>query len=130
MNPNGALPRMVFIAGLLALLGGAVFFLSGNPQEPESPFDPRVAIEDCAKRGGSVRTGGMLGSEICFVPYADAGKTCRDGDDCEGNCLLAPIGPTDASSEAVTGRCEPRRPTFGCYGVVEDGRLKHRLCVD
>lgn len=129
MDPAGALPRMVFIAGLLALLGGAVFFLAGNPRAPENPTGVRVPVEDCAAHGGAIRTGGMLVSNVCFVPYADAGKTCRDGDDCQGRCLIDRTGLTLAYGEAATGQCERESPTIDCLGVIEDGRLADSTCV-
>lgn len=85
--------------------------------------------EACAVKNGEVRQEGLLGTWRCVVPYADAGKACRDKADCEGKCLLG------AESDAVTGAdatgvCQANDSPFGCYAEIVDGKVAAALCVD
>jgi hypothetical protein len=67
------------------------------------------------------------------IRYADAGKTCKGGEDCLGPCLSdAPDDWTaDPAGTPVAGKCEAEKNTFGYFGVVESGKLTEGyLCVD
>lgn len=85
--------------------------------------------EACAAKGGEVRQEGMLGTWRCVVPYADAGKACRDKADCEGKCLLPPESEAVTGGEA-TGACQANDSPFGCYAEVIDGKVAGAVCVD
>lgn len=85
--------------------------------------------EACAARGGEVRQEGMLGTYRCTVPYADAGKTCRDKADCEGKCLLSPESKA-ATGEEASGACQANDSPFGCHAEIVDGKVAAALCVD
>ncbi|EDL48119.1 hypothetical protein [Erythrobacter sp. SD-21] len=100
--------------GMPALPGGAM-----------SAEDRRA----CEGQGGTVERRGMAQTELCVTPYADAGKACTDGDQCDGRCIAegqvgAPHG------EPVTGICQRDDRLFGCFGIVEDGAIEAGLCVD
>lgn len=83
----------------------------------------------CTKAGGTVERRGMAQTEVCVTPYADAGKICTDGDQCTGRCIAeGRVG--SAPGETVTGICQRDDQLFGCYGIVEDGRIEAGLCVD
>lgn len=83
----------------------------------------------CAARNGEVRQEGLLGTWRCVIPYADAGKACRDKTDCEGKCLLPPDSDAVTGAEA-TGACQANDSPFGCYAEVVDGKVAAALCVD
>lgn len=84
----------------------------------------------CDARGGRMQRAGMLGRWRCTVSYADAGKRCTDGDQCQGDCLLPDgRGPADPNA-AVAGQCQADDNPFGCKITVEDGRVGAGLCVD
>lgn len=85
--------------------------------------------EACAAKRGEIRQEGLLGTWRCVVPYADAGKACRDKADCEGKCLLPPES-TAATDEEATGACQANDSPFGCYAEIVDGRVAAALCVD
>lgn len=85
--------------------------------------------EACAAKGGEVRQEGMLGTYRCTVPYADAGRICRDRSDCEGKCLLGPDSEA-ATGEEATGACQANDSPFGCYAELVDGKVAAALCVD
>jgi len=83
----------------------------------------------CAARGGELKQVGRMQSWQCVVSYADAGKRCTDGDDCQGDCRVE--GNTGLAAGAETaGVCQATSDRFGCYATVEDGRTRGTLCVD
>jgi hypothetical protein len=89
---------------------------------------------------------GISETETCICKTKDAGKVCRDGAECEGNCLLA----GDAKFEVVvpgppprgfyTGKCSDYDTTFGCHRSIPNGVRAHgpviaeeasqHMCVD
>lgn len=96
------------------------------PSDRAMTADQRAA---CTKAGGTVERRGMAQTELCVTPHADAGKICTDGDQCTGRCIAeGQVG--SAPGETVTGICQRDDQLFGCYGIVEDGRIEAGLCVD
>lgn len=102
---------------------------------PENmPTPPGMLLSEkdkanCLANGGTVERRGMMQAETCVTAYSDAGKVCRDGDDCEGKCLsYGQVG--SPPGEQVEGICERDDRTFGCFGIVEDGAIEAGLCVD
>ena len=81
----------------------------------------------CTAAGGTMRPVCMMGTVQCVVPYADAGRTCRDGDDCQGDCRAETM---ESQRGPVTGRCQANSDPCGCYANVEDGHVDAALCVD
>jgi hypothetical protein len=66
----------------------------------------------------------------CVLKFADAGKACKDGDDCAGDCLAkndAGFAPTGATA---TGVCAVNDDPCGCKQTVEDGRATAAICID
>ena len=86
-------------------------------------------MEDCTRRGGEVRRGGMFGSPVCIVPYADAGRACRDSDDCEGECRY-PAEARPKVGQRVMGQCQADSSPFGCFTGVENGKAEATICND
>ncbi len=103
--------------------GGGTAPPAGTPVE--SPHTLNAA--QCRQAGGTMRPVCMMGTVQCVIRYADAGRTCRDGDDCQGNCRAETMEP---SRGPVTGRCQATSDPCGCYANVEDGRVDAALCVD
>ena len=64
-----------------------------------------------------------------MVAYPDAGKVCRDGDDCLGDCRV-PDGVIVPDGRPVEGRCVASSDRFGCYTRVEDGVAQAAICID
>ena len=83
----------------------------------------------CTTRGGTMQAVGRMQSMQCVIAYADAGKTCTDGDQCQGDCRIEGNDGLDAGS-SVTGQCQASSNGFGCFTRVEDGRATATLCVD
>ncbi len=86
-----------------------------------SGFDPERFEREkaaCERRGGWVARGGLAGTHVCFEKTRDAGKACREADDCEGLCL------------ARSRSCAPIRPLFGCHEILAENGMPVTLCID
>jgi hypothetical protein len=90
-----------------------------------STVDPAA----CSAKGGEIRPVCLLGRPMCVAPYADAGKSCSDSDDCQGRCKADPAGGS-APGKKANGVCEANNDPCGCFGLVEDGVIQPTLCVD
>lgn len=93
---------------------------------PKATADEKAA---CAATGGEVRRAGMRGYETCIRKMPDAGKVCRDGDECAAGRCLAANASTPFDQE-TTGTCAPTDNVFGCFTAVKDGYPAPTLCVD
>ena len=83
----------------------------------------------CAARGGEMKQVGRLQSWQCVIRYADAGKRCTDGDQCQGDCRIE--GNTGIAAGAVTaGVCQATSDRFGCHATVQGGKAGPTLCID
>jgi hypothetical protein len=84
---------------------------------------------DCFKVGGEWRKPGPWPRETCMVPYADGGKTCYAGLQCEaGDCLYS-SGPSNKTIVAV-GKCPKYQIYFGCIQKVHFGITGNAVCLD
>ena len=115
---------MRLILAVLALLTAPLATACAPPPTPEE-----IAAADCASRGGTMERVGRMQSLQCVVKYADAGRPCRTGSDCLGDCR------TEASvavleGRATTGVCQVDTNRFGCFTTIEDGKAQATLCVD
>ena len=131
------------IVAALALSGCAWFHPPAVP-EPEiaapSPAYQRVEVANqiatpaeraaCDAVGGEISRQGLLGWEQCVQTYPDAGKACRGESDCEGTCRADPGNQSVAPGEPATGTCQTVDVPFGCYAMIEDGKMGYTLCVD
>lgn len=102
-------------------------FDDGFPPKPS-----QAEFEDCTSKGGEMGRQGMAGGYMCVISYADAGKSCTDGSECEsGICLVdSDKSHFNLQSQNVTGVCKADNIPFGCYTTIENGKIGHGLCVD
>jgi len=136
---------VIAAAGVLILLGACA--PRAEPaadvaQAPSAETPTAEARAACQARSGEMQRVGLLGSWQCIVRYADAGKRCTDGDQCQGDCRAEvnlpppPPGPpvvpekTSPVPPATEGVCQADSNQFGCYGVIEDGKAAAMICVD
>ncbi len=121
--------RALLLLPLLAVLA----FAQAPPERREPVQFDDAARTRCEAQGGRVATAGLSGDDMCALPYADAGRSCTDGSQCMGDCLLdeASLGgkPPRHGSRAV-GQCQALAYPYGCRNLIEDGRLTLGLCVD
>ena len=115
----------------LALVGAlALASCAPAPVTDETPGATQtLTAAECTARGGQMRPVGRMQSVRCVLRYADAGKRCTDGDQCQGDCRVeGNSGLTPGA--AVTGVCQATSDRFGCHTPVEDGKAGATLCID
>lgn len=79
-----------------------------------------AAKEACQKCQGVWGRFGVNKLEACNCKTSDAGKTCSDGDDCQGYCLFQRYD-SDGREE---GLCSETQRLVGCYGIIFHGASK------
>jgi hypothetical protein len=118
------------------------------PSAPAAPI-PRTRPETkeaCDACSGLWARHGIRDVETCICRTSDAGRACRDGADCEGQCLVAPdaafevADPGPPQKGFYVGRCSDYDTTFGCIRVIAKGAKKRgpkpaeeaarQICVD
>ena len=72
---------------------------------------------------------GRLQTLQCVIAYADAGKSCRSGADCAGDCR-AEQGLDISPGQQAAGFCQATSDQFGCSTRVENGRAQSTICID
>jgi hypothetical protein len=105
--------------------------------------------EACRSCDGVWGKQGIAQIEGCNCRARDAGRACRDGAACEGQCLLGDppekevVGPGLALQQTAgyfIGHCSDRVTVFGCVRVLPRGFSSHgpvpldapppMLCID
>jgi hypothetical protein len=66
----------------------------------------------------------------CIIAYADAGKRCTDGDQCQGDCRVEGNSVVPEGRPVTAGVCQVDSNRFGCFTTVKNGRAEPTLCVD
>ena len=96
---------------------------------PDAGAPTQSAEAACAAQNGTLQRVGRMQSVQCVIAYADAGKRCTDGDQCQGDCRIeGNSGVTPGT--AATGVCQATSDRFGCHTTVEDGKAGPTLCID
>jgi hypothetical protein len=86
------------------------------------------AQTDCTARGGTMQRVGRAQTLQCVITYADAGRVCQSGSECQSRSC---VGPVDASGRSnVSGQCQSTNMAFGCYTRINNGRAEAAICVD
>ena len=98
-------------------------------ETPEPPPTMSISTSSCSSRGGEMRQVGRAQTWQCVVKYADAGKRCTDGSQCEGDCEIAGNSGIASGAPAV-GQCQVDSNRFGCRTTVKDGKAEATLCID
>ncbi|WP_420479000.1 hypothetical protein [Brevundimonas sp. FT23028] len=84
----------------------------------------------CARAGGKMLPQGRMQSVRCVITYADAGRRCTTGSDCQGDCRVEDAAGAPHAGAAAVGTCQRDSSRFGCYTTVENGKAEATLCVD
>jgi hypothetical protein len=96
----------------------------------EAPARPTTKASCDACKGVWARHG-LAEAESCVCRTKDAGKVCRDGGECEGQCL---VDESDGAFEVTEkgppqkgywkGKCSEFDTTFGCHKTIRHGARK------
>jgi hypothetical protein len=109
---------------------GVVTEIDTTDVPPPTRVPENAAAAECQARGGRMQPQGRMQTLQCVVSYADAGKRCTTGSDCQGDCRVEEVSTAPAAGAAATGQCQPTNSRFGCYTTVENGRAQATICVD
>ncbi len=118
-------------AKILALTAVLLALSACAPTKPapsaSTPPSAEAQASACAAKGGTMTPVGKAQIPTCVIPYADAGKTCTDKSQCQGQCVLE--GNLE-STGPVAGTCQKTNRQFGCYARVVNGKATAAICVD
>lgn len=111
-----------------------------------APQPPRTEAECKSACNGTWGRHGLAPKESCNCRTNDGGKRCRDGNDCEGQCIAAENPELEVTAQGppalgyLVGRCSETKMVFGCQRFIRDGassapprdlsKLPPKLCVD
>jgi hypothetical protein len=98
-------------------------------QLPSTKHERPGTKEACDACHGDWAIHGIGDTETCICPTSDAGKSCTDGQQCEGACIVTDddfqvIESGDMPKGYYVGRCADYDTTFGCYRDVPPGTLE------
>jgi hypothetical protein len=102
----------------------------------------KEACDACQGRWG---VHGLADVAVCICKTRDSGRSCRDGADCEGQCLaetggfvVVEKGPPPKGY--FRGKCSEFDTTFGCHPTIPEGASKkgpqlaedaaEEICID
>jgi len=95
---------------------------------PPAYTEPTTA-EACRACHGEWAVHGIIQEPSCLCPTGDVDKRCRDGGECEGQCLadggereVVAAGPP--ARGYFVGKCSRFRTSFGCHRMIARGALK------
>jgi hypothetical protein len=130
---------------------------SGPQAPPTSTATPAAAVKPakpprpetkagCDACNGQWAKHGISETETCICKTKDGGKSCKDGSECDGVCVLADdakfevTAPGSPPRGGFTGKCSEYDTVFGCFrsipsgtrakGPVTEDEGSHRICVD
>ncbi|MBL9008372.1 MAG: hypothetical protein JNJ46_29195 [Myxococcales bacterium] len=109
----------------------AVVYFRPTGQRDRSPDSARAKLQvknpaldaaklACDKCGGTWGPFGVGKAPACNCKTRDAGKSCRDGNDCQGFCLFQHY---DAEGREY-GKCSDSDKLSGCFELIDKGAAK------
>lgn len=111
---------------LVALLLGVGCQKEGTTPPAVGPHKAPQTEEECRACKGDWGVHGLAQALDCLCRTHDAGKACKDGRDCEGECD-ASEGKTEVTDPGppprgyFVGKCTEFDHIFGCQKLVMDG---------
>jgi len=107
---------------------------------------PQTEAECKSACNGTWGRHGLSPKDSCNCRTSDGGKRCRDGNECEGQCVADETPELDVKEKGppalgyVVGRCSDSKQVFGCRRFIRDGaasgpprdlsKLPPKLCID
>lgn len=99
-------------------------------QDPSAPPPRPTTKAACDACKGSWARHGLAETETCVCRTKDGGKVCRDGVECEGQCIAADDGGFEVKEPGPppkgywVGKCSEMDTTFGCHRTIPHGASK------
>jgi hypothetical protein len=116
--------------------------IASDTTDPPAPQTEK----ECKACNGIWGKHGLFPKESCNCRTTDAGKRCRDGAECQGQCVAGEKPEFDVTQKGppalgyMLGQCSELRNVYGCQRFVRDGaasgpprdvsKLPPKLCVD
>jgi hypothetical protein len=101
---------------------------ASRPATP-APYTEPTSAEACRACHGEWAVHGIIQEPSCLCPTGDVDRRCRDGGECEGQCLadggereVVQAGPP--ARGYFVGKCSRFRTSFGCHRMIARGALK------
>jgi hypothetical protein len=122
--------EMKAMSAICAIAAG--FVLAGCGAGTLRPED----MSQCSSQGGDWRRVCVAQEYACVLPYRDAGKTCGDSSECEGECLIDSLvicekpgrcsEPPEVPSPGTEtlGTCQRDNNPCGSFAVVRNGKVE------
>jgi hypothetical protein len=99
------------------------------PARAGAPRTEPTTAESCRACNGEWAVHGIIQQPSCLCPTGDVDRRCRDGVECEGQCLadggereILEAGPP--ARGYFVGKCSRFRTSFGCHRMIARGALK------
>ena len=99
------------------------------------------SARECSQLGGKWRNACPGKPTRCFIPYADAGKSCSDSSECEGECIIdiairceavgkctVPVEPEPGTR--MMGACQHELDECSSLVIVKDGVVQRAIHQD
>jgi hypothetical protein len=119
----------VFLSEADCARAGAFSYDWQRSGERVCDFDAGQERKKCLAEGNTWTFFGLLQTPGCLRKATDAGKICRDANDCQFHrCIYK--GPELPFGSAASGVCAETNDGFGCATHVRDGKAQGWLCVD
>jgi hypothetical protein len=127
---TSAIMRLL-LTGLALALSLSGFACHRDGSSPPPAAGPRKTPQneaECRACNGKWGVHGMLEVSSCLCPTRDAGKACKDGLDCEGECEVVDgkveiTEPGPPPRGYFVGRCTAFDHVFGCRKLLMDGTV-------
>jgi hypothetical protein len=117
------------------LVAAALFFFLGchrkEARPPAAgPARPPSSASECRACNGEWGVHGLVQVESCLCRTKDGGHRCRDGAECEGECILEPgavevTEPGPPRRGYFVGKCSDYDHLYGCHPLLMDGTVAH-----
>lgn len=114
---------IVFVA-VLIVLGILLLSLYSGKKSQQVPASTTINnAKECKVAGGDWAKWGSEHEEFCQIPAKDADKPCINGSQCQYNSCIS-------RGESIQGKCSRYQTEFGCYSLIEQGKVVDSICVD
>jgi hypothetical protein len=120
--------RVSLLAVALTMMAPACHRKEARPPAAGLTAKPPATAAECHACNGEWGVHGLVQVESCLCRTGDVGKRCRDGLDCQGECILQP-GDVEVVEQGpprrgfFVGRCSEFDHFFGCHKLLMDGTV-------